>query len=135
MSRADTPDQRWLVAERLMKNNPRLSADKAHFLAGYWSAPGPGGRYEILGDPAHKIVNAHLFRVDEVLALYARITAPTLVIHGADDPLVPLGNGEDTAKKIRGARLEVIPGMGHDFGAVVPIIEKLLPFLRQANRP
>jgi pimeloyl-ACP methyl ester carboxylesterase len=28
------------VAERLMKNNPRLSADKAHFLAGYWSAPG-----------------------------------------------------------------------------------------------
>ncbi|MBL8309285.1 MAG: alpha/beta hydrolase [Burkholderiales bacterium] len=61
------------------------------------------------------------------------ITVPTLVIHGADDPLVPLENGEDTARKIRGARLEVIPGMGHDFGAIVPIIDKLLPFLRQVN--
>jgi proline iminopeptidase len=44
-----------------------------------------------------------------------RITAPTLVIHGQDDPLVPLAAGIDTARHVRGARLEVIPGMGHDF--------------------
>ena len=43
------------------------------------------------------------------------ITAPTLVIHGADDPLVPLAGGEDTAANIPGAQLKVIPGMGHDF--------------------
>ncbi len=43
------------------------------------------------------------------------ITAPTLVIHGADDPLVRLAGGRDTAANIRGARLKVIPGMGHDF--------------------
>ncbi|TNE38629.1 MAG: alpha/beta hydrolase [Alphaproteobacteria bacterium] len=42
------------------------------------------------------------------------ITAPTLVIHGRIDPLVPLAHGEDTAHKIPGARLEVIEGMGHD---------------------
>jgi pimeloyl-ACP methyl ester carboxylesterase len=42
------------------------------------------------------------------------ITAPTLVIHGADDPLVPLAGGEDTAANIKGATLKVIPGMGHD---------------------
>jgi len=48
-------------------------------------------------------------------ALLARISAPTLVVHGADDPLVPLAAGIDTAKHIRGARLKVIPGMGHDF--------------------
>lgn len=42
------------------------------------------------------------------------ITAPTLVIHGADDPLVPLPGGEDTAANIPGAVLKVIPGMGHD---------------------
>jgi pimeloyl-ACP methyl ester carboxylesterase len=42
------------------------------------------------------------------------ITAPTLVIHGADDRLVPLAGGEDTAANIRGAVLKVIPGMGHD---------------------
>jgi len=45
----------------------------------------------------------------------ARIVAPTLVIHGQDDPLLPAAAGIDTARHIRGARLELIPGMGHDF--------------------
>ena len=43
------------------------------------------------------------------------ISAPTLVIHGSADPLVPLAAGEDTARHISAARLEVIEGMGHDF--------------------
>jgi pimeloyl-ACP methyl ester carboxylesterase len=43
------------------------------------------------------------------------ITAPTYVLHGGDDPLVPLAAGIDTARCIPGARLEVIMGMGHDF--------------------
>jgi pimeloyl-ACP methyl ester carboxylesterase len=41
------------------------------------------------------------------------ITAPTLVIHGSDDPLVPLSGGRDTARAIAGARLMEIDGMGH----------------------
>lgn len=47
-------------------------------------------------------------------ARLARITAPTLVIHGEDDPLVPVEGGRDTAASIPGARLKTIPGMGHD---------------------
>ena len=43
-----------------------------------------------------------------------QIAAPTLVIHGEADPLVPLEAGRDTAANIPGARLTVIPGMGHD---------------------
>jgi pimeloyl-ACP methyl ester carboxylesterase len=42
------------------------------------------------------------------------ITAPTLVVHGAADPLTPLAGGEDTAANIGGAELKVIEGMGHD---------------------
>lgn len=42
------------------------------------------------------------------------IAAPTLVIHGAHDPLIPVDAGRDTARHIAGARLMVIPGMGHD---------------------
>ena len=42
------------------------------------------------------------------------ISAPTVVLHGADDPLVPLAAGRDTADNIKGAELVVIPGMGHD---------------------
>jgi proline iminopeptidase len=44
-----------------------------------------------------------------------QISAPTLVLHGADDPLVPLAAGQDTAAHIAGSSLEVVAGMGHDF--------------------
>ncbi len=43
-----------------------------------------------------------------------RIDAPTLVIHGREDPLVPVECGIDTARNIKGSRLEIIEGMGHD---------------------
>ena len=44
----------------------------------------------------------------------ARITCPTLVIHGREDKLLPSAGGEATAQAIAGARLELIDGMGHD---------------------
>ena len=43
-----------------------------------------------------------------------RIGVPSLVIHGIDDPLVPVEGGRDTAANIRGAKLHEIKGMGHD---------------------
>ena len=42
------------------------------------------------------------------------VTAPTVVIHGAADPLVHPDGGKDTAANIAGAQLLIIPGMGHD---------------------
>ena len=44
----------------------------------------------------------------------ASVTAPTLIIHGSDDPLVPLQCGKDTADAIPGAELLIIEGMGHE---------------------
>ena len=43
-----------------------------------------------------------------------RIVASTLVIHGVDDPLMPIEHGKDTARNIPGAKLMIEPGMGHD---------------------
>ncbi|MGI9591899.1 MAG: alpha/beta fold hydrolase [Myxococcota bacterium] len=55
--------------------------------------------------------------------LLAGIRVPFHVIHGSDDPLIPLACGADTAKRVPGARLEVIDGLGHDvapaFGPVL----------------
>jgi pimeloyl-ACP methyl ester carboxylesterase len=48
-----------------------------------------------------------------------KIAAPTLVIHGTEDPLVTVEGGKDTAAHIRGAELMLIPGMGHDFPALL----------------
>lgn len=42
------------------------------------------------------------------------VTAPSLVLHGTDDPLLPLAHGERTAELLPNARLETIEGMGHD---------------------
>jgi pimeloyl-ACP methyl ester carboxylesterase len=44
----------------------------------------------------------------------AEVTAPTLVIHGAADKLLPAAGGRATAEAIPAARLELIDGMGHD---------------------
>ena len=52
-----------------------------------------------------------------------RVRAPTLVLHGSDDPLVPMAGGEHTAASIPGARLRVVPGMGHFLPeALVPLL-------------
>ena len=47
----------------------------------------------------------------------ATIAAPSVVIHGADDPLVPVEGGRDTAATIPGADLRIIPGVGHEMPA------------------
>jgi len=63
--------------------------------------------------------------------LLANISAPTLVMHGKDDPLLPYACGEDIAKRIPQAKLLGIDGLGHDFppGAVTLMLNRLLPFL------
>ena len=56
-----------------------------------------------------------------------RIMAPTLVIHGREDPLVRLAGGIDTAENIPGARLEIIDGMGHNLPeTLVPRLVELI---------
>jgi pimeloyl-ACP methyl ester carboxylesterase len=49
--------------------------------------------------------------------LLRKVTVPTLVIHGSDDPILPLPHGRATADAIPGARFLVIEGMGHDIPA------------------
>jgi pimeloyl-ACP methyl ester carboxylesterase len=50
-----------------------------------------------------------------------------VIIHGRDDPLITVSGGEATARAIRGAKLVVIPGMGHDLprGAWTDIIDAI----------
>lgn len=68
-------------------------------------------------------------------AQLAHITAPTLVVHGKADPLVPFECGEDTARRIPGAALVGIAGMGHDLppGVVERLLQVLLPHLQAAD--
>lgn len=65
----------------------------------------------------------------------ASLKVPTLVIHGADDPLISVEAGKDTARVIPGARLLIIDGMGHDLpkGAWAEIVAAISRQATQTN--
>jgi pimeloyl-ACP methyl ester carboxylesterase len=98
------------VAARLRKNNARLSADKADWLAPHWSAQRDDGRWHILGEPAHKLVNPVLYRVEEVLAGWRRIAAPVLWVEGADTDVTKFWGNRYPRAEFE-ARLAQVPGV------------------------
>jgi pimeloyl-ACP methyl ester carboxylesterase len=108
------------VAQRLMKTNPRLSADKAHWLAGQWAAPGADGAWRILGEAGHKLVNPQLYRVEEVLAIYQRIGAPVLAVEASHNQMAKwwqnrftIDEYHERLKCVPNVRIEVVNDAGH----------------------
>ncbi len=113
------------VADRLMKTNRRLAADKALWLAQHWSKRTTDAQgniqFEILGDPAHKTTNSQIYRADEAVELYKLITAPTLMIEASDDTLAGYYKNaeytrDDFHKRLENVadyRIELIPDSGH----------------------
>jgi pimeloyl-ACP methyl ester carboxylesterase len=98
------------VAARLRKTNPRLRPDFADWLAPHWSKRNDAGRWEILGDPAHKRVNPALYRKEEVLACWAKITAPVLWVEG-DETDVTKWWGDRFPRADFEERLQVVPSL------------------------
>jgi pimeloyl-ACP methyl ester carboxylesterase len=113
------------VARRLAKTNPRLARDqagldKAEWLATHWARENPQGQWEILGDPAHKIIYANLSRVDEMLALYRRLTMPVLAVEASEDPMASWWKGKFTKaeyherlKLLADYRIAIVQDAGH----------------------
>lgn len=77
---------------------------------------------------------AALFASGDRTPLLGRIRAPTLVVHGADDPLLPPSAGRSTQQAIPGAAWLELPGMGHDMpDALWPrLVEALVAHARRA---
>ena len=74
------------VETRLRKLNPRLTAERAAFLAAHWAVR-EGKRWRLLADPAHKIINRVAYRVDEVQACWRAIEAPVLWVEADDSDI------------------------------------------------
>jgi pimeloyl-ACP methyl ester carboxylesterase len=80
--------------------------------------------------------NAAILASGDRTAALAGVRVPTLVVHGADDPMVRLEGGRATAAAIRGARLVVLSGMGHDLPrALWPAIIDEVRALADRGRP
>jgi pimeloyl-ACP methyl ester carboxylesterase len=126
------------VARRLMRTNKRLGEDKAGWLARHWARQEADGRWHILGDAAHKIINASLYRVDEVLEIYKSIRAPVLSVEASDDSLGQWWQGRYTLaeyherlKSVPELKLGKVEDAGHMLhhdqpGAVARLIEDFL---------
>ncbi|HLX80174.1 MAG TPA: alpha/beta hydrolase [Burkholderiales bacterium] len=72
------------LADRLQKNNPRLKRERAEFLARHWGKEVEGGEVQLRSDPAHKLINATLYRLDEARACWERVAAPVLWVDAAE---------------------------------------------------
>ena len=106
-----------------------LRADRQHFIAGFGKMFFGAGlltspvsaevmdwsfQMAMLGSPRATIECAKAFAMTDFRKDLATITVPTLVIHGAADQTVPIGNsGDRTAKMIAGAQYLVYPGAPH----------------------
>ncbi len=108
------------VAQRLIKTNPRLSLDKAQWLAQHWAKPNSKGEWEILGHPAHKVINPYLFRVEEMLAIYQSISAPVLNVEASQNDLEKWWQGKykleefhERLKHIKDIQSVTIQDAGH----------------------
>jgi pimeloyl-ACP methyl ester carboxylesterase len=72
------------LAKRLRDGNPRLTTERADFLARHWGRDDANGAVVLRGDPAHKIVNPVLYRYEEVRACWQGVRAAVLWVDGAE---------------------------------------------------
>ena len=106
------------LADRLQKNNPRLSRPRAEFLAQHWGRALPDGRVLLRGDPSHKIVYPVLYRYEETRACWEQVTAPVLWMDAAQsDTLGRIGlSAEQHAERraaFRDLRHVTVQNAGH----------------------
>ena len=124
------------LAARLREGNPRLTGERAAFLARHWGRLQPGGRVELASDPAHKLVNPVLYRVEEAEACWRNVVAPVLWVAGAETKIPETLKLEPHALAARKACFRnlaerVVPDAGHMLhhdqpGKLAAVIEEFL---------
>ena len=107
-----------VLAARLRETNPRLSAERAGFLARHWGTARSDGRVALASDPAHRLINPVLYRIEEAKACWRNVTAGVLWVTGADTTMkevLKLSEEDLAVQKACFARLldHVIPECGH----------------------
>jgi len=106
------------LAERLRQANPRLTAERAAFLARHWGRDAGRKGVVLRGDPAHKIVNPVLYRYEEVRACWQQASAPVLWVDGAESTTLErlkLDAGQHAERRNSFAQVTYasVPGAGH----------------------
>lgn len=116
------------LAKREVLGSPGFAQDV------HWLRTTIAAGYDRGLNPAGFLRQYHAILADgDRTPLLAQVSVPTLVVHGADDPLIPLAAGRATAEAVPGATLEVVDGMGHDLppGVCETLVARLREHLRR----
>ena len=105
------------LADRMQRNNARLKRERAEFLARHWGNESAEG-VVLRSDPAHKLVNATLYRLDEAQSIWKQVTAPVLWVVGAESEVfkrIGLSPDEHAARRtaFKDLRYVTVPDAGH----------------------
>jgi pimeloyl-ACP methyl ester carboxylesterase len=90
------------LAGRMRASNPRLTEQRALFLAQHWGRTSAGGRVELRSDPAHKLINPVAYQLEEAMACWRNVAAPVLWIDGAESKTMErmrINGGDHEARK------------------------------------
>ena len=104
------------LASRVQLQHPRLSLQRAGFVARCWGREDGRGRISLCADPRHRLPFPGVYRADESLAIWREVQAPTLFIDAGDRAAsVPLDPAERQRRRqyFRDARVVVIEEAGH----------------------
>ncbi|MBT6274800.1 MAG: alpha/beta hydrolase [Chromatiales bacterium] len=81
-------------AERMMAENPRLTAERAEYLVRHWGQEAEDGTIVRRADPAHMQVKPDIWRIDEAMACWRQITAPLLWVEGEESRFINMMRGQ-----------------------------------------
>jgi pimeloyl-ACP methyl ester carboxylesterase len=106
------------LAERMQATNPRLTRERSLYLAHHWGRAAEDGRVALRADPAHKLVNPVLYRLEEAKACWRRISAPVLWLdaeHSGNAGALRMSREDQDSRKtyIPSLVQRTIPDSGH----------------------
>ncbi|MDE2050024.1 MAG: alpha/beta hydrolase [Gammaproteobacteria bacterium] len=132
------------LAEFLRSKNPRLTPERAEFVARAWTRPAPSpsdpDHVELLFDPRHRLVNPVLYRREEAEACWAWTRAPVLLVRGDSGDRRSHGMraaAEGMRAHIRDLEVAAVPGAGHMVHHEQPeaLARHIIEFERRRSAP
>ena len=104
------------VAARLRRTNPRLTPERAAWLAQRWARRAADGQWHLLADAAHKMANPYPYRLEEAQAVWGNVSAPVLHVEATESDVLQHFAGAQ-GKDVFRARFEVFPNLTEAFVA------------------
>lgn len=124
-----------VLIDRIRDRSPTIDDQRARYVAACWTRPDAHGHLHLKADMAHRWPNAVLYRRSEVLACWQRISAPTLLICGAESDFKDgVSEWQDPARcPFPNARCVTVPAAGHmlHFEQPGPLAVQIEEFLRE----